>query len=50
MSYITLVVSDLLTDALGVATVINAGGVDVGAIAVAVTSVVEGGADQPGRV
>lgn len=40
--------ADLLTDALGVAKVINAGGVEVGAIAVAVTTVVEGGAGQPG--
>ena len=46
MSYVTLVqvVTDLLTDALGAAVVINAGGVEVGEIAVAVTTVVEGGA------
>ena len=44
MCYITLVISDLLTDAPGVTAVINAGGVEVGAIVVAVTTVVEDGA------
>jgi len=48
-TYSTAGEADLLSDALGVAGVINTGGVEVVVIAVAVTMCAEGGVGQPGR-